>query len=108
MRYSGHLVSHLTVSYHNTTKQAEFPIMWKEGAMYWVFNLEVTLASHGRKVPKSGDGKSKGGGDLETSCYTAEVSFSLGFSPLLKEKGEMFEREVKGKRLVDLVSSFLK
>jgi hypothetical protein len=70
VRYSGHLVSHLTVSYHNTTKQAQFPIMWKEGAMYWVFGLEVTFGKSRKEkggVP-GGDGKSKGGGDLETSC----------------------------------------
>ena len=36
---------------------------------------------------KGWNGKSKGGGDLETSCYTAEVSFSLGFSPF-EEVGE--------------------
>ena len=40
------------------------------------------------------------------------VGIQLGsdFGKSRKEKGggEMFEREVKGKRLVDLVSSFLK
>ena len=37
VRYSGHLVSHLTVFYQNITKQAQVPILWKGGVQWGTY-----------------------------------------------------------------------